>query len=101
MLAVTVLWMLTLLCSLAADLGGTACFGFARYWPAPAGQPPLMQMMATSLLLVALVTGVLCLALTPLVWRLRRVKPPLAIVLVAVLVGVAPIVTLVVLNWLS
>ncbi len=101
MLAATVLWMLTLLCSLAAEVAAVACYAAARQWPGPPGEPRLPRMMAGTLLLAALVSGVVCLVLTPLVWKLRPVKPPLAIVIAAVLVGLAPIVTLVVVSWLA
>jgi hypothetical protein len=99
--AVTVVWMLTLVCSLAAELVLLVCLALARLLGAPSDAPSLAQVTAGALLLAALVTGVFCLALTPLVWRMRHIKPPLAIVAAAVLVGLAPLVTLVVLSRLT
>ena len=98
-LAVTVLWMLTILSSLAAEVGALSCFLAMRIWPVIAGDPDRRKVMIGALLLAASVTGLLSLALTPLVWRLRPIKPPLAILIAAVLVGMAPFVTLVILNW--
>jgi len=43
---------------------------------------------------------VLCLGLTPLVYRVRRTRPPRAVTVGAVLIGAAPIVTLIVINVL-
>jgi hypothetical protein len=97
-LAVTVLWMLTVLSSLAAEVGALSCILAMRLWPVVAGEPDLRKVMTGALLLAASVTGVLSLAMTPLVWRLRPIKPPLAILIAAVLVGIAPLVTLVILN---
>jgi hypothetical protein len=97
--AVTVVWMLTILSSLAAELAMLACLALSR-WAASEG-PNLARTAAGALLLAALVTGVLCLVLTPVVWRIRRIKPPLAIVAAAVLVGLAPLATLIILSWLT
>ena len=89
--------MLTLLCSLAAELGTLVCLALSRWQSVP----NLAKLTAGALLLAALVTGIVCLVLTPLVWRLRRIKPPLAIVAAAVLVGLALLVTLVFLRRLT
>ena len=97
-LAVTVLWMLTGLLSLGAEIGVAACLLSMRIWPAAQPGPDVRPVMIAALLLAALATGALCLGLTPLAWRLRSVKPPVGIVVIAVLVGIAPIVTLVVLS---
>ena len=90
--------MLTVFSALAANLAAILGVVLAR-GPAESAAPSPSRMATAALLTAALVTGLLCLALTPLVWRMRPVKPPLPIVLIAVLVGMAPIVTLVVL-WL-
>lgn len=55
-------------------------------------------MTAGAQLPAELVTGVLCLVSTRLVWRLPPVKPPLLIVVIAVLVGISPLATLVILR---
>jgi len=46
------------------------------------------------LLFLAIVTGTLCLALTLLVQRTRSISPPRAIMIAAVIIGMAPFVTL-------
>jgi len=99
--AVTVVWMLTLFCTLAAELVALACLALTRRQSPPDTTPTVPQLMTVALFFAALVTGVLCLALTPLVWRLRQIKPPLAIVATALVVGLAPLVTLVVLSCLT
>ena len=48
---------------------------------------------------IGLVSGLITLALTPIVYRLRKTPPPEAITVVAVLVGLAPPATLFV-QWL-
>jgi len=45
-----------------------------------------------------MLTGVLCVVLTPLVHRARRAAPPRAITMAAILIGLAPLVLLVVLT---
>jgi hypothetical protein len=93
--------MLTLVCSLIAHLGALTALAIMRLGPAGAGATKLAARAAGALLLAALVTGILCLLLTPVIWRLRTVKPPLAIVVAAVVVGLAPLVTWVVLGWFN
>jgi hypothetical protein len=51
--------------------------------------------------MVALATGALCLGLTPLAYRVRRAAPPRAIAIAAVLIGLTPLVTLIVLALFS
>jgi hypothetical protein len=66
-------------------------------FPAAAGVEHPLARIAGVLLFVALVTGTCCLALTPLAYRVRRARPPRAITIAAVIIGLAPWVTLVVL----
>jgi hypothetical protein len=56
-----------------------------------------LVVVAGMLLFVALATGLLCLLLTPLAYRVRNSAPPRAIGIAAVLIGLAPMVTLIVL----
>jgi len=53
--------------------------------------------IASALLFAALMTGVLCLGFTPLVYRVRQISPPQAITIGAILIGLSPIVMLIVL----
>lgn len=99
--ALTVAWMLALLCSLSAELASLTVLVVARPVPPVEGRPQLAAALAGGLLLAALVTGAACLLLTPIVWRLRKSKPPLAVGMAAVLVGLAPMITLVILYWLE
>jgi hypothetical protein len=59
---------------------------------------PLL-VVAGMLLIVALATGVLCLGLTPLAYRVRSTHPPRAIAIAAVLIGLAPLLTLIALAF--
>ncbi len=89
----TVLWSLTVVSSLAAEAGALVC--------SAAAQTQAARTIAGGLLLAALVTGLLCLLLTPVVWWLPRTRPPVPLVLFGVLVGIAPVVTLVILSVLA
>lgn len=85
---ITVAWMLTMMTTLGAELAGgllrlaSSLFEFAR--TSPVALPNLM-------LFTAGVTGLICLSLTPLVYRFRRVPPPTAVTLLAVTVSVLPL----------
>ena len=54
--------------------------------------------IAGVLLFVALMTGIVCLVLTPLAYRVRKTAPPPAITVGAVMIGIAPILVLVLLR---
>jgi hypothetical protein len=91
--ALTVGWMLSVLSTLAA-LAVAALVGLATLaWPAPEDQAHPLAALAGMMLFVAIATGLLCLALTPLALRVRQIPPPLAITIGAVLIGLAPLVT--------
>jgi hypothetical protein len=56
------------------------------------GRPPdFVRILADVMLFVALVAGMMTLALTPVVLRLRRVAPPRVIVVIAVVAGLVPL----------
>jgi hypothetical protein len=93
--ATTVVWMLTCLSTAAAMLMVLAFRLLIIEFPVAAGQRHPLAAVAGVLLLVALLTGVLCLGLTPLVYRVRRTRPPVAITAAAVLIGAAPMVTMI------
>jgi len=95
--AVTVAWMLLALSCLAAQLVALATWLFARAARVPAGRPNALLMVPTTLLLVAVLTGILLLAMTPLAYRVRQSPPPLAITLSAILIGLAPLIAIAIL----
>ena len=99
-LALTVAWMLAALCSLAAELILLVVIAIEQ-WTLADDQASGLQMAAGALLLAAVVTGVLCLVLTPLVWRMRPDTPPWPIMAGAILVGILPLATLGLFVWLS
>ena len=92
-LALTVVWMLTLLASAGAQAIAALMLTVAWAVAPGADEPSLPAVMAAALVPAAAITGLLCLALTPLVWRIRAVKPPRTIVAAALLVGALPLVT--------
>lgn len=54
--------------------------------------------VAHMLLFVAVATGILCLVFTPLAYRVRRVAPPRAIAIAAVVIALSPLITMLVLG---
>jgi hypothetical protein len=89
--AVTVAWTLCLLATLVAEAGAL----LSRAYLVLFSGPLWLQVLSGVLLFVALVAGLVTLALTPMTWRLRRVPPPRAIVVVAVAAGLMPLVAVV------
>lgn len=69
-------------------------------FPVATGAQHPFDRIASVLLFTALMTGVLCLALTPLVCRVRANRPPRSVTIGAVLIGLSPILLLVVLSIL-
>jgi hypothetical protein len=93
--AMTVAWMLTTLSCGAAEVVAVVMWLIARNAGIPADQPNALYMIPQTLLLVAFVAGVVSLLLTPLVYRLRRARPPIQITIAAMLIGLLPIATIV------
>ena len=92
----TVAWMVTVMATL---LGQVAALGIQLY--VRLGGASLndmmranVEMIASVLLFVAGVTGLLCLILAPLAYRCRQVPPPWTVTLLAVVIAVIPIVTI-------
>ena len=88
-------WMLTLLATVAAEVAGIA----TRALLLIVGASDRIHVLSVTLLLVALFSGLLTLGLTPISLKLRRVAPPRAIVVTAVIIGWMPLVTLLLL-WM-
>ena len=84
----TVAWSLMVLMTLVCEIGAVAAIWYGRSHP----EAEAVRALATVLLLETLVVGVLLLALTPVVLRMRREKPPRGFVVFAVIIGAAPLV---------
>ncbi|HET6883896.1 MAG TPA: hypothetical protein VFI31_27325 [Pirellulales bacterium] len=82
---ITVGWMLTVITTLACEVG----FVISR-WLAGDERSPLM-VLSGLLLFAALVIGVVALLILPVVLRSRRVPPPSGVVVFAVVVSAAPL----------
>jgi hypothetical protein len=87
--ALTVAWMLLALSTLAAQVVALAVWLFARTAGVP-GRPNYLMLVPTTLMMVALFTGILVLVLTPLTYRVRRAPPPLSITIGAIVVALLP-----------
>lgn len=96
--ALTVVWMLTCMSTAAAMLVVVAFRLLILAFPVAAGLPHPFTRIASVLLFTAVVTGLLCLALTPLANTLRLRKPPRAITAGAILIGTSPMLLLAVLS---
>jgi hypothetical protein len=93
----TVAWMLTCMSTAAGMFCVLALRLLMLAFPvAPGGVHPLGRISGV-LLFVAAITGVCCLLLVPLVYRLRTVAPPRAITTLAVLIALSPLVLIAVL----
>jgi hypothetical protein len=92
--AVTVAWMLLTMSCLAAQVVALVMWLLARSAGIPAGRPNALYLVAATLVFVAMLTGLLVLALTPIAYRVRQGRPPLGITILAVVIGAAPLVTL-------
>ena len=99
--AVTVVWMLLALSCLAAQLVALATWLVARAAGIPAGQPNALLLVPTTLMMVALLSGVLLIVVTPLAYRVRKSRPPTAITVVALMIAIAPIITVAVLAMMG
>ena len=92
----TVGWSMMVLMTFVCELGAAAALGYCHFHP----DAQAARLLAGMLLMGAFVVGVLLLVLTPVVVRIRRVKPPRGIVVFAVAVGAAPWVGIAV-RWLA
>jgi hypothetical protein len=88
----TIGWMVSALTTLACELLSLAAAVYVQFRPDDA----TAALFARYMLLVAAVVGLATLILTALVWKLRRDRPPLAIVAFALVVGASPLAVLLV-----
>jgi hypothetical protein len=88
--AVTIAWTVSVTGVFVADLIVVAAHWYARGHP----QAQPARVLEAIMLLSAALMGAASLALLPVVWRTRRLKPPQGYLAFAILVSVAPIVVL-------
>jgi hypothetical protein len=89
--AVTIAWTVSVTGVFVADLIVVAAHLYAR--SGPPAQPA--RALEAIMLLSAAIMGAASLALLPVVWRTRRLKPPQGYVVFAAFVAVAPIIVLI------
>jgi hypothetical protein len=95
--ALTIAWMLTCMSTAAGMFVVLSLRLLMLAFPVAAGGVHPLGRIAGVLLFVAMITGIVCLGLTPLVHRTRQVAPPRTITIGAVLIGLSPMVMLIVL----
>jgi len=83
----TVGWMLLTMTALVSELLTTLGKWYVRVQP----DAELVRGLAELLFFAALVTGVMSLIAAAVVFRLRKTRPPTAITVIAIAVGVAPL----------
>ena len=93
--ALTVVWMLTCMSTVVALAVVYGMWILVRLLRVAGGRPHPLTNIAGVLLLVAVTTGVLCLLLTPLAGRVRQTPAPQVITIAAMLIGLAPLITIV------
>jgi hypothetical protein len=98
--ALTVVWMLTCMSTAVGSFVVLALRLLMLAFPVAGVRVQPLAQAADVLLFVAIMTGVLCLALTPLVYRVRLAPPPRQITVAAVAIGIAPIIMLIVISLL-
>lgn len=90
--AVTVAWMLMMLVCGLALLMASVLSGLTQWMSLSQEAKRGLALLSNLGLLIALITGPLCLVLTVVVFRVRRDRPPLAITVAAVILGVLPVI---------
>ena len=97
----TVVWMLTALFTSAAETLGLVVRLFFAFNPEPASPESIapLALLPGIALFGGLITGAICLVLTPVVYRLRRTPPPIMVTIFAVLVSLLPPATLLLRFW--
>jgi hypothetical protein len=93
--ALTSIWMLSAVNTFVAQ---AVWIGLRFYIRANAVAQPV-ALLAGLLLLIAAVLSLVVLVLTPIVYRVRRVRPPAVVTLLAVVIALGPWAALAVLAW--
>lgn len=92
--AVTVAWMLCFLATVLAEALGL----LTRMAMAFGVEMAAIRVLSITLLLVALLSGLVTLVLTPVAIKLRRHAPPRPVIIMACVTGILPLLTLVLLS---
>lgn len=87
--AVTVMWMLTTIATLMAQLVWAGSFTLVNLLDKAGNLAVLPGLM----LFTGVVSGIVCLILAPVAWRIREVPPPRSVTLVAIIIGTLPLIT--------
>jgi hypothetical protein len=90
--AATIGWMLAVLTATVCELGVLAARLYFNWHPDAAGVGTAGELLLFS----SAIVGLVVLALIPVVYKVRRVRPPTAVTAFAVIVGVLPWAALVV-----
>jgi hypothetical protein len=93
-IAVTVVWMLATFSCAAAQVVALVMWLVARSVGIPAGQPNALGVVAGILQMVAMLTGLLVLVLTPFAYRVGHTRPPRLVTIGAIIVALMPLVTI-------
>lgn len=88
----TVGWLLTVMMTCLCEVGAFAL----GVWLRNSAGGTSFELLRGILLFAAVILGLVTIILTAIVWRLRRVPPPLGVTLFAVVVAVVPILTIVI-----
>lgn len=99
--AMTVLWMLIAVATLAAEVAAGAAVLLLQWFSTTSQGRSALDALPGVMLLTALFTGTLCLGLTLLVRRIRRVPPPTTVLWTAAAVGVSPWIILILASMLA
>lgn len=91
--------MLSLLVTLGAELIAVPAAILVKVNPQPAVKGISTANVADLFLFLALVTGLITVALVPLVYRVREIPPPRSVTIAALVAGAIPPITMV-LRWL-
>jgi hypothetical protein len=92
--ATTVAWMLLTLSCAAAQVVAFAMWLVARQVSVPADRPNALYLIPSTLMIVAVISGLLVLALTPITYYVRRTRPPRTVTIVAVLFALLPMISI-------
>ena len=88
---ITVAWMLTTFATLGAELASLFTSWLAPYVHAPPGKMNPFLLLPGLTFFVALVSGMVVLLLTPLVFKFREEPPPPVITVAALFIALAPL----------
>jgi hypothetical protein len=97
--ALTVAWMLATLSCAVGQVVALGMWLLARGAGIPADRPNALHTVASILLMVAGLTGLLAIALIPLVYRVRHARPPTAITIGSLVIGLVPLATIALLSF--